>query len=144
LRILSRAIVGLMLLMPLGAVAGTPSVTASKPWIRYLLPSIPAGGYMTLHNSGTADAILTSAASPDCEMLMLHKSSDSSGMAMMMDVQTVTVPANGSVTFAPGGYHLMCMQPKMTLGERVPVSLTFQDGSTLLLTMPVYGPTTSP
>ena len=121
----------LLALLPLAAQAASPTVTVTKPWIRYLLPSLPAAGYMTLSNSGNTDAVLTGAASPACGMLMLHKSQDDSGMAMMMDVRTITVPANGSVTFAPGGYHLMCMQAKMKIGATVPVTLSLSDSSTV-------------
>ena len=131
-------------LFPLTAGAAPAGVTVQKPWIRYLLPSIPAAGYMVLTNSGNSDAVLTQAASPACGMLMLHKSEDDSGMAMMMDVPNVTVPAHGSVTFAPGGFHLMCMQPSMKIGDKIPVTLTFQDGSTLATVMPVYGAQNAP
>jgi copper(I)-binding protein len=115
-----------------------------RAWIRYLLPSIPAAGYMVLANTGDDDVVLSKAASPACGMLMLHKSQDDSGMAMMMDLQSVTIPAHGSVTFAPGGYHLMCMQPSMKIGEKIPVVLTFQDGATLATTMSVYGAQNAP
>ncbi len=132
-------------LLAFPASAGAPSgVTASKPWMRYLLPSLPAGGYLVLHNSSDTPAILTAASSPACGMLMLHESQDSSGMAMMMAVPNVTVPAHGSVSFAPGGYHLMCMQPAMKVGSTVPVTLSFQDGSTLTVAMPVFGATGAP
>jgi copper(I)-binding protein len=133
-----------LLAMPPLAQAASPAVTVTKPWMRYLLPSLPAAGYMTLTNSGNTDAVLTGAASPACGMLMLHKSQDDSGMAMMMDMQTITIPANGSVTFAPGGYHLMCMQPKMKIGDKLPLTLSFQDGSSLAATMPVYGAQNAP
>lgn len=132
-------------LLALPAMAGAPSgVTASKPWMRYLLPNLPAGGYLTLQNSSDTPAVLTGASSPDCGMLMLHKTQDDSGMAMMMSMATLTVPAHGSVSFAPGGYHLMCMQPVMKRGTTVPVTLSFQDGSTLALAMPVFGATGAP
>jgi copper(I)-binding protein len=134
----------LLAMLPLAAQAASPTVTVTKPWMRYLLPSLPAAGYMTLTNSGNTDAVLTGAASPACGMLMLHKSQDDSGMAMMMDMQTITIPANGSVTFAPGGYHLMCMQPKMKIGDKLPLTLSFQDGSSLAATMPVYGAQNAP
>jgi len=135
----------LFCLLALPAAAGTPSgITVTKPWMRYLLPSIPAGGYLTLQNSGDNPAILTGAASPSCGALMLHETQDNSGMAMMMSMPTVTVPPHGSVSFAPGGYHLMCMAPKMKVGDQVPVTLTFQDGTTLPLTMRVYSATTAP
>ncbi len=125
---------------PLAAnAAGTPNVSVSAPWIRYLLPNLPAGGYMVLKNSGDGDAMLIGASSPDCGSMMLHQSKDSSGMSMMMDVSGIRVPAGGSVSLADGGYHLMCMQPKMHVGERVPLMLSFQDKSSILLIVPVYG-----
>jgi len=107
--------------------------------MRYLLPNIPAAGYMTLRNTGSAPVTFTGASSSACGMLMLHKSEDDSGMEMMMDVPNITIPAHGSQTFAPGGYHLMCMQPHMKIGETVPVTLNFQGTSSLSATLPVYG-----
>jgi len=127
-----------------GLASASSPVTVSKPWVRYLLPSIPAAGYMTLQNDGPVDVTLTEAASPACGMLMLHKSQDSSGMAMMMDVPSITIPAHGSVTFAPGGYHLMCMSPVMKIGDKIQMTLSFQDGEKLYVSAPVYGAQTSP
>jgi copper(I)-binding protein len=141
--ILSLALACLLAMLP-RAQAASPAVTVEKPWMRYLLPSLPAAGYMTLTNTGNTDAVLTGAASPACGMLMLHKSQEDSGMAMMMSLQTITIPANGSVSFAPGGYHLMCMQPKMKIGDQLRVTLRFQDGASLAATMPVYGAQNAP
>jgi periplasmic copper chaperone A len=59
---------------------------------------------------------------------------------MMVMVKSITIPAHGQVSFAEGGYHLMCMQPKMKLGDKVGMTLTFGDGDNLLLLVPVYGP----
>ena len=52
------------------------------------------------------------------------------------------MPAGGSVTFAPAGYHLMCMKPTAAVkpGGTVPVTLTFKDGGTLTGDFPVRGP----
>lgn len=132
------------LLLPLMATAASPSVRAEKPWMRYLLPNLPAAGYMVLQNAGSGAVVLTGAASPACSTLMLHQSQDDSGMSMMMDVQNVTIPPQGSVSFAPGGFHLMCMQPKMKIGGKIPVTLQFQDGSSLDIVMQVYGPQGAP
>jgi copper(I)-binding protein len=128
----------------LPGLAVAQSVTVQKPWMRYLLPSIPAAGYMTLQNSGSAPVVVTGASSPACGMLMLHKSEDSSGMAMMMDVPNITIPPHASQTLAPGGYHLMCMQPNMKIGENVPITLTFQNGGSVSASLPVYGAQGSP
>ncbi len=148
LRHLGRQVFGVVatgLLLSGGAArADAPAVTIETPWVRFLLPSIPAAAYMTLRNGGDTDMLLTGAATPACGMLMLHKSQDNSGMSMMMEVGTITVPAHGAVTLAPGGYHLMCMQPKMQRGGKVPVTLKFADGSIVLLVLPVYGPAGPP
>ncbi len=130
--------------LALPAAAQAAGVTIESPWMRYLLPSLPAAGYMVLHNGGQAPAVLTGAASPACGMLMLHRSQDSSGTSMMMDVPTVSIPAGGSVSFAPGGYHLMCMTPRMKVGDRIAVTLSFHNAAQLSTTMPVYGANGAP
>lgn len=113
------------------AAARADSITITDPWIRALPASVPSGGYFTLHNSGDKTITLTGADSPDCGMLMLHKSSDMGGMTSMEDVATVDVPARTSVEFKPGGYHLMCMgaKPAIKPGAKIPVTLTFKDGT---------------
>ena len=49
----------------------------------------------------------------------------------MSEVRSVTVPAQGTITFAPGGYHLMCMHPTdaMSPGKSVTVTLMFANGA---------------
>jgi copper(I)-binding protein len=133
-----------LVLLPLFASGAAPPVRVTKPWVRYLLPSIPAAGYMTLKNDGATDIVLKTAASPACAMLMLHQSQDNSGMATMLEVGTITIPAHGTVSLAPGGYHLMCMQPRMKIGDNVTLRLTFADGSRLDVAAPVYGAQSAP
>lgn len=135
-------LLGVLLIPGLAMADGT--LTVAKPWMRYLLPSIPAAGYMVLQNGSGTDVVVTGASSSSCGMLMLHKSSDTSGMAMMMDVPSITVPAHGSVTLAPGGYHLMCIKPVMKAGDQVAAVLTLQGGGTVDVTLPVYGAQGSP
>ena len=129
-------VLGLALLTS-GTGFAAPPITVSQPWFRYLLPQVPAGGYMTLENTSDQPAVLTGAASPACGMLMLHKTEQSGGMESMRAVSAVTVPAKGTFQFGPGGYHLMCMQPKMEVGKSVPVTLTFAGGQTVTTSFPV-------
>ncbi|HEX4860651.1 MAG TPA: copper chaperone PCu(A)C [Rhizomicrobium sp.] len=117
------------LLFPACALAGP--VLVSDAWMRALPAGLPAAGYFTLHNTSSKEVALTGAASSACGMLMLHKSSEQGSMGSMQDVTSVAVPAGGTVKFAPGGYHLMCMNPVPALkpGASVGVTLTFSDGS---------------
>jgi hypothetical protein len=117
-----------------GASPRTPAageIGISNAWFRALPAKLPAGGYFDLHNGGKIPAHLTGAQSPACGMLMLHKSSEKGGMSSMEDVQSIDVASGATVKFAPGGYHLMCMEPTAAMkpGGAVAVTLKFSDGS---------------
>jgi periplasmic copper chaperone A len=120
--------------------AGTPSgVGVHDPWMRSIIPSRPAAGYLTLTNDSDTQHTLVGASSPGCGMLMLHKSVNESGQEKMVMVKSILLPAHGKVAFAPGGYHLMCMEPTSEVkpGGSVPVTLRFSNGDTLTATFPV-------
>ena len=115
------------------AAAPAPDAAVRNGRIRVLLPSRPAGGYFDLDNHGASTLTLIGANSPGCGSLMLHRSLASGGTDRMESVDRVSVPAHGSLQFAPGGYHLMCMEPTSGLrpGGTIPVTLTFSGGGTL-------------
>jgi hypothetical protein len=120
----------LLLSLALAASAASAAgVTVSDGWFRALPGTVPSGGYFTVHNAGDKPVSLTGASSPACGMLMLHKSETQGGVASMEMMDGIDVPPRGSVQFAPGGYHLMCMEPKMKPGVKVPVKLEFASGA---------------
>jgi copper(I)-binding protein len=121
------------------AVARADDLSVTNAWIRALPSSVPSGGYFTLHNGGAKKAVLTGAESAACSMLMLHRSEDKGGMGCMMDVVSVDVAAGETVKFAPGDYHLMCMDAKAQIrpGNGVPVTLVFADGRRLTVNFQV-------
>jgi len=128
LRVLGAA-AAVAALIPGAAQAGAVSVT--NGWIRALPGNAPAGGYFELANGTAKAVVLTGASSSACGMLMLHKTEETSGMASMDDVAQIPVAAGAHLSFAPGGYHLMCMDPTAAIrpGGRVAVTLSFADGS---------------
>jgi copper(I)-binding protein len=115
-----------------GAAQAAP-LTVTDGWFRALPPSVPSGGYFTLHNRGGKTVTLTGAQSPACGMLMLHRSMNHGGMGMMDHVARVDIAPGGRLDFSPGGYHLMCMDSKPILrpGASVPVTLSFAGGETV-------------
>ncbi len=119
--------------MATAAPARADDLSITNAWIRVLMPQRPAAGYFTLSNSGASARELVGAASPDCQSVMLHQSRSTNNVETMAMVDAVKVPAHGAVTFAPGGYHLMCMQPSaaMVPGHTIPMTLRFKDGATL-------------
>jgi hypothetical protein len=127
-----------------GAAHAAPNaVTVSDPWMRTVMPSRPAAGYFTVANATATAHRLVGAESPACGMLMLHQSVHENGQERMVMVKSVVVPAHASVTFAPGGYHLMCMSPTPAVapGHAVPVTLRFADGDKVTASFPVRGAT---
>ena len=108
-------------------------VRASQAWIRILPGDLPAGAYVTLENTGDQPASLHGARSASYSSAMLHKSSDEGGVSRMAMVDELAIPAHGKTELSPGGYHLMLMKAAspVKVGDKVKVTLTFGDGSTL-------------
>ena len=139
---LARGLLPLLALLVATTAASAAGVSIEKPWMRLIIKARPAGGYFTLHNDTDKPATLVGAASSACGMVMLHQSKEENGVEKMLPVKSVPVPAHGTLSFAPGGYHLMCMQPQasMVIGKSVPVTLKFADGSSVTAQFPVQGP----
>ena len=114
-----------------GGAAQAGQLTVKDAWIRALPGKLPAGGYFTLQNGTGKPVTLTGVSSPACGETMLHESRDEGGRKTMAHVHALEVPARGSISFAPGGYHIMCMRPKgLTPGGKTEVTLIFAGGMT--------------
>ena len=119
------------LLLATTAAAGAAPLDITDAWFRSLPGKLPAAGYFTAQNNTRRDVAITGARAQGCGMLMLHLSQNTGGLSGMDMVDKVTVPAEGTLRFAPGGYHLMCTDPKPELkpGARVPVVLSLSNGT---------------
>ena len=129
-------IVAVLLACSAAAFAATPAspdVQVEHAWIRWLPARLPAAGYAVIRNLGDGSVRLTGASSPDYGMVMLHHSRLAHGDSTMEMVDHLDIPAHGSVTFAPGGYHLMLSQPTRRIepGDHVKVTLEFAGGEKL-------------
>lgn len=114
-----------------------PNVTAA--WSRPAAQGTTGAGFMTLSNPGAKPDALVSVESPLSGHVMVHQSAMSGGMASMKMVASVPVPAGGSVTFAPGGYHLMFvgLTRPLNVGDALPATLTFASGAKVKATFVV-------
>jgi copper(I)-binding protein len=136
---------GLNVKLLLSALLATSIAASAAPFdvtgggFRKLPGKLPAAGYFTARNNSRRDVAITDVRTIACGMVMMHRSSAKGGMCGMDMVDKVTIPAGGAVTFAPGGYHLMCDDPKMKIGARVPVLLSLSDGSTVAVGFEVRG-----
>ena len=101
----------------------------SDAWTRATPPGAPtAGGYLTITNKGSAPDTLTGASTPIAQAGELHLMAMKDGVMTMRAVEGgIAIPAGGSVTLAPDGFHIMFVTLKIPLkvGGTIPVTLTF-------------------
>ncbi|AOJ29221.1 MULTISPECIES: copper chaperone PCu(A)C [Burkholderia] len=120
-----------------------PAVQADACWIRAMPATVPSSGYLTLKNDGDTPATLTGIDSPAYGMAMVHETQTNGSTAKMVHVDSVVVPAHGSLTFKPKSYHVMLEEPRKAVapGSKVPFRLHFADGSTVSVTCDAKAPT---
>ncbi len=110
-------------------------LTLTDLWTRATPPKAPtAAGYLTITNKGSEPDHLIAASTPDAAKGEIHIMEVKNGVMTMHPVEGgVEIPASGSVTLAPGGYHLMFITLKNSLkeGGKLPVTLTFAKAGTV-------------
>jgi len=140
------------------------NIVVSNVWARESAGAADNGAvYLTIENtSGTVDKLF-SASVPQSfakgasihEMVMgdgttattmamdssssTTAGSGSSSMMSMKEVSSVTIPANGTVTFEPGGYHIMLtgLAAPLKNGQKFDVNLGFLNGGVIKVTATV-------
>ena len=127
--------VGLILALNLVPTASEEAgVSARDAWIRETPPGMTMmAGYLELRNNTSLPQVLVAAGSPGFGSVMIHRTIVKDGMASMAHAPQIELKPNASLIFAPGGYHLMLMNPKRTLraGDSVVINLEFRGGLVL-------------
>jgi copper(I)-binding protein len=95
----------------IGRASAAPSISVTDAWSRPAASTGTAVMYATIKNAAAVPDRLTAATTPSARNVELHQSMSSmmngDPVASMHPVDAIVVPAHGSVTLAPGGYHLM-------------------------------------
>ncbi len=134
----SLALTGLLIPLMLPA---NDDVEVSDGWVRWMPPVAEhTAAYMTLHNHGDQERRLVGGDAPRFGKVEVHESREADGVARMIHLDYLPIPAHGSVELKPGGYHVMLMQRQgagLEEGERITLELHFDDGGTKQLELPV-------
>jgi copper(I)-binding protein len=106
------------------------ALDVSNPWARPTAGESTTGAaYFTVKNTGSEDDTLKSISSPVAKTASVHEvTTDANGvMKMRMVEDGLKIPAGGSVSLKPGGYHVMMMglKQKLEAGKTVPLTLSF-------------------
>lgn len=110
--------------------------SVSEVWSRAMPPSAPTGAvYFTLQNPGAAQDRLLAARTPRANRAELHTHVQKGDLMSMQQVDSVSVPANGTLQFKPGGHHVMLFEltEPLRAGEHFPLTLQFEKAGELTL-----------
>lgn len=128
---LSVVLAGLMLSAGVWA-AAADAVMVHEPYVRLAPPNAPAtAAFMVLKNGGDKDVKLMKADNPASKLTELHTHINDNGVMKMRPVAAVDIKAGGETKLQPGGLHVMLinLNGPMKEGDVVPITLTFDDGS---------------
>ena len=106
--------------------AGGEAIRIENAWIRNAPPGMAMlAGYQILTNISDRQYTLLKADSPDFDAVEVHQSRIEDGMARMSQIHELKLEPGESVTFEPGGLHLMLMHPHKPLGPGDEVLIRF-------------------
>ncbi|MFB7025509.1 MULTISPECIES: copper chaperone PCu(A)C [unclassified Streptomyces] len=94
-----------------------------------------AGGFLTITNDGDTADRLTSVTSPISDDVTIHETKNQK----MQEVKFFDIPANGKLSLARGGNHIMFMalKEKPKQGDKVSVELHFEKSDPIKVDLPV-------
>lgn len=100
------------------------------------------GAFMVLKNTGDKDVKLVKAENSASKITELHTHINEGGVMKMRPVPAVDIKARGEAVLKPGGLHVMLIDLKgpMKEGDKVAITLGFDDGSSKQFEAPVKKP----
>lgn len=111
-------------------------------WIRPADAGMNTAAYFVVENNGEEDRLM-SVESSIAENTEIHRSYvDEAGVMRMQEQSFVILPANESVPFEPGGYHIMFIELTrgLALDERIRLQLQFDKQGEVIIDVPVEIP----
>ncbi len=120
--------------------AQADDIQVSDPFTREMPPgAFATASFMTLSNQSAQNIKLVQASTNVAKSAELHTHSNDNGVMRMRQVSFFEIPAKGEAKLQPSGNHIMLISPTQPIqaGEHVTVTLTFEDGSSKQVNMPV-------
>ena len=119
-------------------------LTITHPWSRATAPQAANGvAYMAITNHGGSDDVLIGAEAPVSGRAELHSHEMTDGVMTMRPVAGgIVIPAGETVYLEPSGLHVMLMglDGRLVEGERIPLTLVFENAGTVEVEAEVAGP----
>lgn len=126
--------------------AADTEISVSASYVRLVPPGTPtSAAFMKIQNNGSVERKLIRAESTIAKAVELHNHINDNGMMKMRQIKEIAIPAKGETSLKPGSYHVMLIDLKQALkeGEKVALTLVFDDGSSQKIEAPIMKPQTS-
>ena len=115
-------------------------ITIDKAWSRATPKGADAGvGYLVIHNNGATPDKLTGG-SADFASVEIHEMKNDNGVMTMRELKDgLDIPAHGTVSLAPKGYHIMFthLSKPLEKGAKVSATLNFEHAGPVVVAFPV-------
>ena len=101
---------------------------------------------MVIRNAGDKDVRVVKADNPVSKATELHTYVNEGGVMKMRPIPAIEIKAKGEAVLKPGGLHVMMIDLKVPMkeGDTVPITLTFDDGSSKQVDARVVRPSPAP
>ena len=119
-------------------------VIIDNAWSRATPPGHPAGGaYFEITNNGERGNQLIGVTTDPAPRVELHQTIEDQGNARMVHTPVVRIPAGETISFEPGGRHVMLMGLTEALveGEIYQITLELERGDPIQIDVEVRSPT---
>ncbi len=121
-----RSVLIIVLLAAASTAQAAGQLVVEQAWIRTAPPgALMLAGYALLHNRGDEALSIDAVSSAAFSSASLHETREENGVSKMRAVPSLLIAPGASVELAPGGMHLMLMQPKGDVAAGKPVSVVF-------------------
>lgn len=130
----------------IGSSALAGEIVVVDPYVRLVPQGVPTtGAFMLIRNTGSTDRKLLRIDSPIARSVELHNHINDNGVMRMRPVKEIELKAKGQAELKPGSYHVMLIDLTKVLqeGEKVPMTLLFDDGSSEKIDVAVKKPAAS-
>jgi hypothetical protein len=122
---------------------GVGSIQITQPWARATPKGAPTGAaYMTITNKGTASDRVSCVSDDASALCQIHSMTMTGGVMQMRPVEGgLEIKPGETVTFKPGGYHIMLVDLKHALvqGQAVKATLKFDHAGSIDVDYPIAG-----
>ena len=95
-------------------------------------------GYTKITNNTDVTISIDSITSPDFETVEIHETIIVNGIARMIEIEQLTIPANNDIVLKRGGKHFMFFDPKknLNIGQNIKLDIKLSNNENLKFEVP--------